>query len=91
MYNKKYRLVKFEEFGRHNSLYDNMLGQVCYPVYFNVGERGWFLYDNDIWFEPLHRVHTTTIKEVTYMNDNQIIVTTQNTRFTFALISGGKE
>lgn len=85
MYNKKYILKKIDEFGRHNSLYDDMEGHVCYLVYLNVGERGWFLHESGVWFDPPHRIHTSIIKNVEY-TDSQVIVTTRNTRFTFELI-----
>lgn len=86
MCNKKYRLENFEEFNGHNSMYATMLDCVCYPAYFNVGERGWFLYEIDVWSGTAHRVHTSIVKDVQYTHDNKIIVTTQNTKLTFALI-----
>lgn len=85
MYNKKYKLEKIEEFGRPNYIYLEMRGCVCYLVYLNVGERGWFLYEANDWDSYPHRVHTSTIKEVEY-TDNQVIVTTNNTRLTFTVI-----
>lgn len=86
MYNKKYVLEKIEEFGEHNSIYDDIEGNICYPAYFNVGERGWFLGIEDRgWGEYAHRIHTSTVNDVEY-NDNQVIVTTRNTRLTFTLI-----
>lgn len=81
MYNKKYILKKIEEFHRHNTMYDGMEGCVCYPAYFRVGHRGWFLYEGEFDRWP-HRVHTSIIQEVLY-EDNRIIVRTENTRFTF--------
>ena len=85
MYNKKYRLVKIEEFNRPNHIYLDMEGCIVYPVYFNVGERGWFLYEyNDPWDWP-HRVHTSMVASVEYEND-QLIVMTQNTCFTFEVV-----
>lgn len=87
MYSKKYRIDKIEEFNRHNPLYNDMEGSVCYLVYLKVGERGWFLYEGNDWFDFPHRVHTSIIKEVDYTRGNQVIVTTQNTRFTFTLIT----
>ena len=86
MYSKKYRLEKIEEFNKHNPVYDDAEGAVCYLAYFNVGERGWFLCDYDDWFNAVHRIHTSTVKSVEYL-DSQVIVETQNTRFTFTLIS----
>ena len=87
MYNKKYRLEKIEEFGRHNSVYDDVEGSIAYPAYFNVGERGWFLYIENGWREFAHRIHTTVIENVEYVDNGDIIITTQNTKFTFVLIN----
>lgn len=90
MYNKKYKLENIEEFNGHNYIYDEIEeGAICYPAYFNVGERGWFLYiENRSWHEFAHRIHTSVIDSVDYLDDdNTIIVTTQNTRFTFRLIN----
>ena len=87
MYNKKYRIEKIEEFNKHNDIYDAIEGAICYPAYFNVGERGWFLYIEDGgWYEYAHRIHTSVIEDVEYTRGNQIIVTTQNTKFTFTLV-----
>lgn len=87
MYNKKYCLDKIEEFNGHNPIYDDMNGVICYLAYLNVGERGWFLYiDENYWYEYAHRIHTSIIQDVEY-NDNQVVVTTQNTKFTFTLIN----
>lgn len=87
MYNKKYILEKIEEFGDHNSIYDGVEGRIVYPAYFNVGERGWFLWVEYTWFGELaHRIHTSTINSIEYTRDNQIIVITRNTKFTFTLV-----
>ena len=87
MYNKKYRLEKIEEFNRHNPIYDDMEGRVWMPAYLNPGERGWVLYFRDDDFESWpHRLHTSVIKNVEYTQGNQVIVTTQNTRFIFTAI-----
>ena len=85
MYNKKYCLKKIEEFGKHNPIYDDKEGNVCYLAYFNIGERGWFLCECNEWFE-CNRIHTSTVRDVKY-DDNQVVVTTRNTRFTFELIN----
>ncbi len=86
MYNKKYYLEKIEEFGKHNFIYDNVEGSVCYLAYLNPGERGWFLYiEDDGWYEHAHRIHTSTIKTVEYV-DHGVIVKTQNTKFTFVQV-----
>ena len=85
MYSKKYRVEKIEEFHRHNPLYDDMEGNICYLVYLNIGERGWMLYETGAWYDIPHRIHTSVIEDITY-TDDQVIVKTQNTRFTFTLI-----
>lgn len=86
MYNKKYRLVSVEEFNRPNPLYLDVKDALCFLVYFNVGERGWFLYElsND-WFDMPHRIHTSVVQSVEY-TDKQVVVVTENTRFVFELI-----
>lgn len=86
MFSNKYRLDKIEEFNKHNPMYDNMEGVVCYLAYFNVGERGWFLYESNDWVSPVHRVHTSVVKEVVNTRGLQVIVTTENTKFTFSVI-----
>lgn len=85
MYNKKYIVEKIEEFDHHNSLYENVEGCNCYLAYFNVGERGWFLYEEPDWFSTPHRVHTSEVKDVEY-TDDKVVVTTRNTKLTFKLI-----
>lgn len=84
MYNKKYILENIEEFNKHNPVYDDAEGRICYLAYLNIGERGWFLCEKDDWFESVHRIHTSTIKNVEYLED-QVIVETRNTRFTFTV------
>ena len=84
MYSKKYRIEKIEEFNHHNPIYDDVEGSIAYPAYFNVGERGWFLYDDD-WFGNGQKIHTSVIDSVIYTDDT-IVVLTQNTRFTFRLV-----
>ena len=86
MNNKKYRLEKIEEFGKHNDIYDNVVNSICYLAYFNVGERGWFLYETNYWLDSTHRVSTSTVKNVEYFDD-KVIVETQNTKLTFKLIN----
>lgn len=88
MYSAKYRLNKVEEFGKHNAIYDTLLGRVCYPSYLKVGEKGFLLYEvkiPDTWCSDLHRIQTSVVEDVKYLED-KIIVTTQNTRFTLGLI-----
>lgn len=85
MYSKKYRIDKIEELNAHNPIYDEIEGSICYLAYLNVGDRGWFLYEND-WFGKAHRIHTSVIKDVKY-TDNKVFVETQNTKFTFSVIN----
>lgn len=85
MYNKKYRVEKIEQFGRYNSIYEDMEGCVAYIAYLNVGDRGWFLYEQDDWFNTPHRIHTSTVNNIEY-TDDLVIVTTNNTKLTFKLI-----
>lgn len=82
MYNKKYILSKIEEFNSYNMIYDDMEGVICYLAYLNPGERGWFLYEEKYGSAFPHRVHTSVIQDVKYLDD-RVIVETQNTRFTF--------
>ena len=87
MYNKKYILEKIEEFNGRNPIYDDAEGQLAYPAYLNVGERGWFLWIESDWRKDFaHRIHTSVIKSVEYLDD-EIIVITQNTKFVFRLIN----
>ena len=85
MYSKKYILEKVEEFNGHNYIYDDIEGTICFPAYFNVGERGWFLWLANDWFARAHRIHTSIIQSVEYIDD-VIIVKTENTRFVFRLV-----
>ena len=84
MYNKKYLLEDVEEFNNHNPIYDDMDGSICYLAYLNIGERGWFLYEDNCLY--CHRIHTSIINNVEY-TDDKVIVTTKNTKLTFKLIN----
>lgn len=84
MYSKKYRIVGIEE-NVPNPTHEDMKGKICYLAYLNVSERGWFLLETDEWFNPVHRIHTSEIKDVEYTNDC-VIVTTENTKYTFELV-----
>ena len=90
MYNNKHRFEKIEEFNHHNPIYEGMEGRICYPAYLKVGERGWLLYENEVddWMPVVvpHRLHTSIIKNVEVTRGNQIIVTTENTRFTLGVV-----
>ena len=87
MYNKKYRLDEIEELGKQNPIYEDMKGKICYLAYLSIGERGYFLYeDNDDWFDVPHRIQTSIIKDVEYV-DSQVVVVTQNTKYMFKLMN----
>lgn len=88
MYNKRYYIEKVEEFGEHNSTYDDTEGAILYPAYLKEGERGWFLWEEPCfgkWRSMPHRYNTSTIKSIEYIDD-RIVVETQNTRLTLKLI-----
>lgn len=89
MYDKKYRVTKIEEFGKHNYIYDGVEGNICYLAYLKVGERGWFLHESYMYdlldWAPVHRIHTSEIESVDYKEDGSVIVITQNTRFVFEI------
>ena len=82
MYNKKYRLKSIDT-TINSSMYDELLGKVCYPAYFNRGEHGWFLCDVEGSELFVHRIRTSPIKDVRYTISNQIIVVTENTTYVF--------
>lgn len=85
MYSKKYVVEKIESFHRFNPIHEGMEGQTCYLAYLKPGERGWFLCHTDDWANPVHKVHTSEIRNVEYSHD-QIVVTTKNTKYTFVRI-----
>jgi hypothetical protein len=91
MYSKKYILENVEEFGRHNPIYDNAKGHICYPAYLKVGERGWLLYEvrlEDEWMAYPHRLYTSIIKNVDYVigDDFRIVIDTEHTRLTLKAV-----
>lgn len=98
MYNKKYRLQNIET-ERNNPMHAEILGKVCYLAYFKKGERGWFLCDTEATFDcdtgatfdPVHRIHISEVKDVQYTRGNQVIVSTENTKYVFEVILDGKE
>ena len=84
MYSKKFRLVGIFS-NRESDLHDSIIGKVCYLGFFRIGERGWFLVDEMQGFEPVHRIHTSEVKDVKYGENGQVIVNTQNTEYVFDL------
>jgi hypothetical protein len=85
VYNKKYHLIDIES-SKNNPLHTELKGKTCYLAYLNVGERGWFLCDTEEYFDPVHRIHTSVIKDVKYSHDNRITVITENTKYVFEVI-----
>lgn len=83
-YNRKYILKNVQELRRHNPLYDDIEGNTCYLAYLKVGERGWFLHHKSEYDWP-HRIHTSVVQAVKY-KDDQVIVLTENTKFTFEVV-----
>lgn len=83
-YNKKYRAVSVKT-SEPREVHNNVEGKICYPAYFKVGERGWFLCEmSDVLFPtPVHRIHTSTVQKVEYY-DNGLTVYTENTTYEFA-------
>lgn len=84
MYNKRYKLESIET-TRHNSIHDEILGKICYLAYFKEGERGWFLCNTEDGTPcPVHRIHTSEVKEVSYSGTGMhILVSTENTKYYF--------
>ena len=85
-FDKKYRAVSVES-ERFNPLHDMVRDSVCcYPAYFKVGERGWFLLVEDTGSEYItHKAHITPIQDVVY-EENRITVQTVNTKYAFEVI-----
>ena len=91
MYNKKYRLIEIDRSDENKNVRDDMKNSICYLSYLKVGERGWFLYEADDPIVPVHRIHTSVIKDVQYTISNQIIVVTENTKYVFEVMLDDKE
>lgn len=86
MYSKKFRLTDIRrQSERNKGFYDSIKGNICYLGFFKIGERGWFLVDEMQGFEPVHRVHTSEVKDVKYEENGNIIVVTENTTYTFEI------
>ena len=83
---KKYRAVSVITNEPHE-VHNNVQGKVCYPAYFKIGERGWFLCEmSEILFPtPVHRIHTSYVKNIE-LTENGFIVHTENTRYEFVEI-----
>lgn len=89
MHNVKYRLTDITS-SEKNELHEELKNKVCYIAYLNIGERGWFLYDTEMFLEPVHRIHTSIVKNVEYTRDNRVILTTEHTTYVFKAILGEK-
>ena len=85
MHNKKYRLKSIAT-ENMTDLHKNILGKVCYLAFFRVGERGWFLCDTEELMHPVHKIHTSCVKDVKYTRGNQVVVSTENTLYVFEVI-----
>ena len=86
MYSKKFRLADIRiQSERNKGFYDSIKGNICYLGFFKIGERGWFLVDEMQGFEPVHRIHTSEVKDVKYEENGNIIVVTENTTYTFEI------
>lgn len=84
MYSKKFRLTNIFRTSPYNEdFYKSIKGKACYLAYFKIGERGWFLCDSEAEYNPVHRIHTSEVKDVKYEENGNIIVTTENTVYTF--------
>lgn len=59
-------------------------GKICYPAYFKVGLRGWFLCEmpESLFSTSVHKIHTSVVQKVEYY-DNGLTVYTQNTTYEF--------
>ena len=84
-FDKRYRVVSVES-EKYNPLHDEVRDAafVC-PAYFKVGERGWFLFMENLGYDYFaHRIHTSIVKSVIY-EGNRITVQTENTKYVFEI------
>lgn len=81
MYDKRYILRYITE-PPDESLYSDIVGNVCYPAYFRVGEKGWFLMMNDVENDVPQRVCIPVVKSVQFAGDG-FVVRTEGRRFSF--------
>lgn len=64
---------------------EDFLGKICYPAYFKVGERGWFLRETDGCTYAPDRIITPKIEKVEW-NGANFTVETENTIYKFMQI-----
>lgn len=84
MYSKKFRLTDIRRQSERNQVfYNSIKGNICYLGFFKIGERGWFLVDEMRGYDPVHRIHTSEVKDVKYEENGDIIVVTENTTYIF--------
>lgn len=88
MFSTKYHIESIEEFSKSNPMHDEIMGKICYPAYFKVGERGIFLVDTEK--EPIifryDRILTSLVKEVVTNRDGGFTVTTKNSKYIFKAV-----
>lgn len=86
----KFKLVSLTT-RRPSYIHSSLEGTTCYPAYFHVGERGWFLSENGDDGIP-HRIHTSKVEAVSssYIIDDdglpygtRVVVRTENTQYVF--------
>ena len=83
MFDKKYFIVSVES-DYINPLHIHARDSVCcYPAYFKIGERGWFLIEEED--GSTRKAHTSPVKHVVY-EENRITVQTVNTKYVFEVI-----
>lgn len=92
MFNTKYRIENIEELTKSNPMHADIIGKICYPVYFATGKRGLFLAEIDEYPTPpfypynLHRIFTSYVKDVVATRDGGFTVTTENSKYIFKAI-----
>ena len=88
MFDKKYFIVSMES-DYINPLHIAVRDSVCcYPAYFKIGERGWFLIEDKDGFT--RKAHTSPVKRVV-CEENRIIVQTVNTKYVFEAIEENRK
>ena len=87
MYSEKFRLKDIVRSDKRNEeFYKSIRGKVCYLAYLKTGERGWFLCDEMQGFDPVHRIHTSIVRDVFRDEDGDVVVCTDNTIYVFELV-----
>ena len=81
MCNKKYRLMNIVT-DKYNPIHEPIIGKICFPAYFNIGERGWFLYKPYDLFDRTEKVHTSVV-EYYIKTPEGFTVQTNNSKYVF--------